>query len=59
MFEHQALMDKMDALLEKKEIPTDTKILIQAFRDHANAVDRRLKDLEDLTRKMKQQSMLN
>lgn len=59
MFEHQALMDKMDALLEKKEVPMDTKILIQAFRDHADAVDRRLKDLEDLTKKIKQQASLN
>lgn len=59
MFSHEALMDKMQALLEKEDVPMDTKILIQAFRDHAIAVESRLKDLESLTKQMKQKSMLN
>jgi hypothetical protein len=59
MLDHYALIDKIDALLAKEEVTADTKVLIQAFRDHANDVESRLKDLESLTKQMKQKAMLN
>ncbi|MEW6022837.1 MAG: hypothetical protein AB1807_11925 [Pseudomonadota bacterium] len=52
------MLDALDALLKKDDVSDDTKVLIQAFRDHATDVEDRLKELEKLTRDMKTKAMI-
>jgi len=53
------MLDALDALLKKDGVSDDTKVLIQAFRDHAKDVEDRLKELEKLTQPMRAKAMLN
>jgi hypothetical protein len=59
MYDHWRMIESLNALLAKDDVSDDTKALIQAFRNHADKVEDRLKDLEKLTRDMKNKSMLN
>lgn len=59
MSSHYELIDSLNALLKKDDVSDDTKALILAFRDHADKVEGRLKELEQLTRPLKNKAMLN